>query len=117
MIQFIQENATEHREFSLVRPWLELLIASSNKDVQAFGIGTVQGLSDIVLPHPGIDAAPIEHWHVMLEYVRQTLFHLDGPMTDEEKARVKREVTISGDDITLAEFRAQRAAAGLLDPE
>ena len=55
--------------------------------------------------------------HHVLEWVRQKLFHLDGPMTEEDKARIKREVKIGGPDISLDEFRARRAAAGLLDPE
>jgi hypothetical protein len=116
-VQFLEEEGSEHRELSVIRAWLELLIASSNKDVQAFGIDGVQRLADIVLPHPGVDAMPIEEWHHVLEWVRQKLFHLDGPMTAEDKARIKREVTIGGPDITLDEFRARRAAAGLLDPE
>jgi hypothetical protein len=116
-VQSLEENGTEHRELSVIRAWLELLIASSNKDVQAFGIDGVQGLSDVVLPHPGVDAMPIEEWHHVLEWVRQKLFHLDGPMTAEDKARIKREVKITGSYETVDEFRARRAAAGLLDPE
>ena len=115
--QILEEYGTENREFSLIRPWLELLIASSHADVRAFGIRGVQGLPDIVLPHPGVDALPIGEWHHVLEYVRQKLYHLDGPMTDEDKARVKREVTISNADVRLEDFRARRSAEGLLDPE
>jgi len=111
----IEEEAREHREFGIVRPWLEFLIASTDLDIKALGIGNAQGISDIVLPHPGVGALPLREWHHILEWMRQRLFHLDRPMTDAEKAQIKREVTIV--DETLAESRARMRAEGRLDPE
>jgi hypothetical protein len=34
-VQSLEENGKEHRELSVIRAWLELLIASSNKEVRA----------------------------------------------------------------------------------
>ncbi len=110
-VQFIEEKAEENDELRFVRPWLEFLIASSDADIIALGIDGVGGLSDVILPHPGVDAMPIPEWHHVLEYMRQKLFHLDAPMTEEEKARIKREVTISTE--SLEDFRARvRAEKG-----
>jgi len=111
----IEEEAREHREFGIVRPWFEFLIASTDADIKALGIGSAQSIADIVLPHPGIDELPLSEWHHILEWMRHKLFHLDAPMTDDDKARIKREVTIVDDD--LDEFRARMKAAGRLDPE
>lgn len=84
-VQFIEEKAQENDELRLVRPWLEFLIASSNADIRALGIDGVGGLSDVILPHPGVGALPIRDWHHVLEYLRQKLFHLDAPTTEERR--------------------------------
>ena len=55
-VQFIEEKAEENDELRFVRPWLEFLIASSNADIRALGIDGVGGLSDVILPHPGVGA-------------------------------------------------------------
>jgi hypothetical protein len=107
-VQFIEEKAEENDELPFIRPWLEFLIASSNADIRALGIDGVGGLSDVILPHPGVGAMPIPEWHHVLEYLRQKLFHLDAPMTEEDKARIKREVTISTE--SLDDFRARMRA-------
>lgn len=107
-VQFLAEEAEEADELPFVRAWLEFLIASSDADIRALHIGRAQGIADIVLPHPGIDAMPIDEWHHVLEYLRQKLFHLDAPMTEEDKARIKREVTISTE--SLDDFRARMRA-------
>ncbi len=107
-VQFLEEESQDAGEFHLIRPWLELLIASSNADIRALHIGRAQGIADIVLPHPGIDAMPIDEWHHVLDYLRQKLFHLDAPMTEEEKAQIKREVTITTE--SLDDFRARMRA-------
>lgn len=104
-VQFIEEKAEENDELQFVRPWLEFLIASSDADIIALGIDGIGGLSDVILPHPGVDAMPIPEWHHVLEYVRQKIFRLHAPMTEEEKTRVKREVTIT--DESLDDFRAR----------
>jgi hypothetical protein len=115
-VQFIEEKAEENDELPFVRPWLEFLIASSNADIIAFGIDGVGGLSDVIFPHPGVGAMPIREWHHVLEYLRQKIFHLDAPMTEEEKARIKREVTISTE--SLDDFRARmRAEKGRRESE
>jgi hypothetical protein len=109
---FIEENAREHHERGIVRVWLEFLIASSNTDIAALGFD-VRGISDIVLPHPGVGALPLSEWHHVLQWMRHRLFDLP-PMTDDEKAKVKREVTII--DEGLPEFRARMKAEGRVDP-
>lgn len=112
--QMIEEEAGEHRELGIVRAWLELLIASSDDDIFALRIGRAASIADIVLPHPGVGALPLAEWHHILQWMRHRLFGL-GPMTAEEKAKVKREVTIV--DTDLAEFRTRMRAEGRLDPE
>lgn len=108
----MEEAAREEGEFDLVRPWLEFLISSTHRDIQALGIEGAGSLSNIVLPHPGVGALPLDQWHHMLEYMRQKIFHLDAPMTEAEKASVRREVTITVEP--LDKFRARRRAAGHL---
>lgn len=105
----LEEAAEEEGELDLVRPWLEYLIASNHRDIQALGIEGVRSLPDIVLPHPGVGALPLEQWHHMLEYMRQKVFHLDAPMTEAEKAKVRREVTITTEPLDA--FRARRRAS------
>jgi hypothetical protein len=107
-VQFIEEKAEENDELPFVRPWLEFIIASSNADIRSFGIEGIDRLADVILPHPGVGAMPIREWHHVLEYLRQKIFHLDAPMTEEEKARIKREVTISTE--SLDDFRARMRA-------
>jgi len=114
-LEDLEDEAREAGEFSLIRPWLELLIACSKKDLQEIGIPYVRSYSDVTLPHPGIGALPEAQWRHVFEYMRQKLFHLDKPMTDEEKARVKREVTFV--DESLEDFRKRMRAEGRLpDP-
>jgi len=111
----LEEEARGAGEFSIIRPWLELLIACSWRDLQAMNIPYLSSHADITLPHPGIDAMPEDEWRHVLEYMRQKLFHLDKPMTDDEKARVKREVTFV--DESLEDFRKRMRAEGRLpDP-
>lgn len=105
----MEEAADEEGELDLVRPWLEFLIASSNADIRALGIDGVDSVADVVLWHPGVDALPLEQWHHMLEYMRQKVFHLDAPMTEAEKAKVRREVTITTEPLDA--FRARRRAS------
>jgi len=114
-LETLAEAARAAGEFSIVRPWLELLIACSEKELAAMGIPYLGGHADITLPHPGIDAMPERQWRHVFEYMRQKLFHLDKPMTEEEKARVKREVTFV--DESLEDFRNRMRAEGRLpDP-
>lgn len=111
---FIEENASEHRELGIVRAWLEFLLASTHADVRALAIGRAQSIADIVLPIPGAGGLRLDEWHHILQWMRHRLFGLP-PMTDEEKANAKREVTII--DEPLADFRARMRAEGHLDPE
>ena len=111
----LEEEARKAGEFSIIRPWLELLIACSEDDLSGMGITYLHSYGDITLPHPGIDAMPERQWRHVFEYMRQQLFHLDNPMTEEEKARVKREVTFV--DESLEDFRKRMRAEGRLpDP-
>lgn len=108
----LEDAAREEGEFDLVRPWLEYLISSGHKDIQALGIEDVRSLADIVLSHPGVGAMPINQWHHVLEYMRQKVFKIAAPMTEEEKARARREVTITTEP--LADFRKRRRTEGHL---
>jgi hypothetical protein len=111
-LETLEEDARAAGEFSVIRPWLELLIACSSKDLQAMGIPDVRSHADITLPHPGIGGMPKDQWRTVFEYMRQTLFHLDAPMTEEEKARVKREVTFVTE--SLEDFRKRMRDEGRL---
>jgi hypothetical protein len=111
--QMIEEDAGEQRELGIVRAWLEFLIASTHDDIYALRVGRAASIPDIVLPHPGVGALPLDEWHHILQWMRHRLFGL-GPMTDDEKAKAKREVTFV--DETLADFRTRMRAEGRLDP-
>ena len=112
----LEEEARDAREFSIVRPWLEFLIASTDQDIRDLHIPNFKKIADVVLQHPGVGAMPPDQWEHVLEYMRQKIFHLDKPMTPEEKAAVRREVTLT--DESLDEFRTRLRAEGRLpDPE
>jgi hypothetical protein len=112
----IEEDARDAREFSLIRPWLELLISCSSSDVRNFGIPGVHRLSDAIAPLPGAGGMPDDNWEFVLEYIRQRIFKLDAAMTSLEKVRAKADLALSNE--TLEEFRARMRREGRLpDPE
>ncbi len=110
----VEDEAREAGEFAFIRPMLEFLIASTRSEIQALRIGSVQDWGDLTLSGAVLGGMLDEEWMLVFEYARQKLFGLDSPMTEDEKRKVKQEVTIIEE--SLEDFRARMRAEGRIEP-
>ena len=110
-IEHVADEARQAGELHFIRPMFEFLIACSRDEIKALQIGDVQNWGDVTFGGAVICGMSDDEWKLIFEYTRQRLFGLP-PMTDDEKRKVKEEVTII--DESLDDFRARMRAEGRL---